>query len=172
MSADLAGIEIGRNVPMRSYTTLGIGGGADFLVKPRDANGLREAFAFCGAYGLPLNVIGKGSKLLVRDGGVRGVTAVMTRMNGISVNGTVVTVAGGAGLMRLSAVCAAAGLSGLEWAVGIPASLGGAVFMNAGAYGGSMADCVRSVTVFDGGGFLEIPARECDFGYRASVFNG
>ncbi len=141
------------DAPMKKYTTWKIGGNADCLVLPADAADVVAAQAFCREHQVPCQVIGNGSNLLVLDGGVEGVVIrIGEGMNGYTVDGTLVTAGSGCVLARLARETAKLGLAGLEWAVGIPASIGGAAYMNAGAYGHCFYETLEAVEAVDGNG--------------------
>ncbi len=161
--------------PMRAHTTFRIGGPADYFVDVKDTEELMALLSLCREEGIPWYILGNGSNLLVADRGVKG---VVIRLSGefekheIDKGETEGVLYAGAGirLAKLARTAADAGLSGLAFAGGIPGTLGGALVMNAGAYGGEMKDCVRSVTVADPAGCIrELDAREMQFGYRTSI---
>ena len=163
-----------RNAEMRQYTTLRLGGPADWLVFPRNGEEITEIFAEAREAGLPVTVIGHGSNLLVLDGGIRGVVIrVEKNMRAIRVEGTRIVAQAGAMLGTVAMAAAEAGLTGLEFASGIPGTVGGGVTMNAGAYGGEMAQVVTRVNgVYPNGTRVSLAAEEMRFGYRASVIQG
>ena len=155
--------------PMKQHTTLRVGGSADVLVT-LSAEELPEIVALCQKFGVPYYIVGNGSNLLVGDKGIRGVVIEMTsRMGDIVCEGETVIAGAGASLGRVAAKAAEEGLTGIEFAAGIPGTVGGAVVMNAGAYGGEMKDIITSVLVMDEfGEKKELSARELDFSYRHS----
>lgn len=158
------------NEPMTRHTTFKIGGPADLFITPKDAKTMAELCAFCRENSVPCFVIGNGSNLLVSDKGVRGAVIRCAPQGSITVEGTAVESPAG---ISLSAVCEAArenGLSGLEFAYGIPGSVGGAVYMNAGAYGGEIKDVVSSTSHLDGGKIGGFDREHLDFGYRRSAY--
>lgn len=158
--------------PMREYTTFRIGGPADVLAEPASVGELSALLRLADTHGVPKVVIGLGSNLLVRDGGVRGlVIRIGEAMAGIRYDGEATLTAGaGAALKDVAAAAARYGLAGLEFAEGIPGSVGGAVAMNAGAYGGEMSAVVRSGLVVDGAGSIDRQhAAALGFGYRRSA---
>lgn len=161
------------NEPMSKHTTFRIGGAADMYVS---ADSAEQVAALAGAAketGTPLTVIGNGSNMLVGDGGIRGlVIEIGAGMSDISVNGSVITAGAGALLSRVAAEAAKASLSGLEPVSGIPGTLGGGLYMNAGAYGGELKNVVRSVTYTGADGDIKtIDNAACCFGYRKSIFS-
>ena len=163
--------EVIRNAPMRDYTTLRLGGPADYLAFPRSTEEISALFEEAGRNGLPVTVIGHGSNLLVLDGGIRGlVIRVERNMRAVEISGTTVTAQAGAMLSAVAAAAADAGLSGLEFASGIPGTVGGGVTMNAGAYGGEMAQTVVRVLGIDPNGIpISLDREGMAFGYRHSA---
>lgn len=156
---------------LSKHTSFKIGGPADFLVYPQDENELKTILTFAKAKKLPVFVLGKGTNLLVRDNGVRGIVIKLDNLNRVLINNSGIFCQSGFPLQKLSNIAADDGLSGLEFACGIPGSVGGAIFMNAGAFGGCMADVVRKVTVMDyNGNTLELNSNQLGFGYRKSIF--
>ena len=159
------------NAPMSEYTTLKLGGPADYLAFPRSAEEIRALFAEAGAYNLPVTVIGHGSNLLVLDGGIRGlVICIGKNMRTITREGNTITAQAGAMLGSAAMEAAEAGLTGLEFASGIPGTVGGGVTMNAGAYNGEMSQVVKTVKALSPGGKEIVLSREeMDFSYRHSA---
>ena len=155
--------------PMKKHTTFRVGGPADVLVQP-DETALAAILALCRQYYVPYSFIGNGSNLLVGDKGIRGVVIEMTDpMGNIEVDGTKITAQAGAMLSKIANTAASNGLGGMEFAAGIPGSVGGAVVMNAGAYGGEMKDIIERVYVLDeNGAQLELDRDALDLGYRHS----
>ena len=154
---------------MSRHTTFRTGGPADILVTPK-AEQISEILALCKEKQIPWTVIGNGSNLLVGDGGIRGVVLeIGKQMSEISIEGTKITAGAGAMLSAIASKAAAQELTGLEFASGIPGSIGGAVVMNAGAYGGEMKDVLASVDVLTQDLEIKtIPAAELNLGYRYS----
>ncbi len=163
--------EVIQNAPMRDYTTLKLGGPADYLAFPRSGEEITALFDEAGQNGLEVTVIGRGSNLLVLDGGIRGlVIRVEKNMKDISVSGTRMRAQAGALLSAAAAAAARAGLSGLEFASGIPGTVGGGVSMNAGAYDGELGQAVVLVRgVTPDGRSLCLSREEMNFGYRTSA---
>ena len=159
------------NEPMSAHTTLKLGGPADYLVFPRSAEEIGELFAEAETHHLPVTVIGHGSNLLVLDGGIRGlVICIGKNMRTITRKGNTITAQAGAMLGSVAAEAADAGLSGLEFASGIPGTVGGGVTMNAGAYDGEMAQVVTEVRgLYPDGEAVCLTREEMDFGYRHSA---
>ncbi len=163
--------EVITGAPMRDYTTLRLGGPADVLAFPGSAEEVSGLFARAAGLGWPVTVMGRGSNLLVLDGGIRGlVLRIGKKMSGISVRGTELRAQAGAMLGAVAAAAAEAGLSGLEFAGGIPGTVGGGVVMNAGAYGGEMAQVIAEVRgVLPDGEEVLLGPSELAFGYRRSA---
>lgn len=155
--------------PMKKHTTFRVGGPADVLVQP-DETALAAVLGLCRQYHVPYSFIGNGSNLLVGDKGIRGVVIEMTEpMGNIEVHGTQITAQAGAMLSKIANTAASNGLGGMEFAAGIPGSVGGAVVMNAGAYGREMKDIIEKVYVLDeNGAQLELDRDALDLGYRHS----
>ena len=140
-------LQVLKDEPMSRHTTFRIGGPADYFVCP-DREQIAEVLAVAKKCGMAITVIGNGSNLLVGDKGIRGlVVEIGSAMNQIMVDKNHITAGAGALLSQVAAKAAAAELGGMEFAAGIPGSVGGAVTMNAGAYGGEMKDILRTVTV-------------------------
>lgn len=160
--------QILQNEPMKNHTLFKIGGNADFLVQPNSVEQISSLVKVLRD--IPYLVIGNGSNLLVCDEGVRGVIIKISNLlSKIEVNGNIIYAESGAFLSKIANVAYNAGLSGFEWAAGIPGTLGGAVLMNAGAYGGEMKDVVISTTYIDENGDLQ-KTSDHRFGYRTSIF--
>ena len=157
--------------PMKNHTTFRIGGPADALALPKTPEEVAEVVHFCYEHAQPYYVLGNGSNLLVSDEGYRGLVLQLYRnFNEIQVNGETITVQSGAMLAAVARTAYQTGLTGLEFASGIPGTIGGAVVMNAGAYGGEMKNVLKEVTVLTKEGeVLVIPAKALELGYRTSV---
>lgn len=175
MAEDLAtvfpAIKILRHEPLAHYTHTKTGGPADYLAFPTNIQETKSLLAYANQEQLPVTVIGNASNLIVKDGGIRGLVMILTKMDQITADAThhTVTAAAGAALIKATQVAQANALSGFEWAAGIPGSVGGAVFMNAGAYGGEISDVATSVEVLTPQGEIRtLSLAEMDFGYRHS----
>lgn len=157
--------------PMARHTTFRIGGPADYFVELGSIEQIRAAIQVCREENLPWFVLGRGSNLLVSDKGYRGVIlSIYKDFQKTEIQGEAVTVQAGVLLTTLSGKVLDASLTGLEFASGIPGTIGGAVVMNAGAYGGEMKDIVRKVTVLDQDGEVRtLTCGEMQFGYRTSL---
>lgn len=161
------------NEPMSRHTSFRIGGPADLLISPKTERAVCSAIRAAKKAGLPVTVLGNGSNVLVKDEGIRGVVVCIgTEYGSVSVDGTQLKAESGALLSVLSSEAYHAGLTGLEFAGGIPGSLGGALFMNAGAYDGQMADVVVSSRYYDANidAVGTLTAADHAFAYRSSVF--
>lgn len=160
--------------PMTKHTSFHIGGPAELMAQPQSEAELQSLLLKAAEAAVPVTLVGNGSNLLVRDKGIRGLVIKLGSMlRDIKVSGNVLTFGSGVSLAQASKKAAELGLSGMEFAVGIPGSIGGAVYMNAGAYDGEMAKVVKSVRVMDAAGEVsELSADELDFGYRHSALQG
>jgi UDP-N-acetylmuramate dehydrogenase len=166
-------LEVLREEPMAKHTTFRVGGPARRFVRPGSAGECADLLALATEEGWPLLVLGNGSNLLTGDGALELLVIHTGRLDGVARTGER-TIRAGAGisLARLSAFAQREGLGGLEFAHGIPGSLGGGVYMNAGAYGGEMKQVLSAATAwFPGGGVRRLPVRDLDLRYRHSVFS-
>ena len=159
--------------PMKRHTTFRIGGPADYFLLPSSEEELSGILKICKNEELPYFILGNGSNLLVSDEGYRGVIIQLYRNYGdITVKGNEIHATAGALLSQIAAAAKNASLTGFEFAGGIPGTLGGAVVMNAGAYGGEMKDVLKEVTVMTAAGeILVLPAEKLEMGYRTSLVN-
>jgi UDP-N-acetylmuramate dehydrogenase len=153
------------NEPMSKHTSFKTGGPADVLVIPENREEIVKLFKL----DVPKTIIGNGTNLLVKDGGIRGLVIKISKNNNYSISENVVTAESGISVVKLSKICADNGLSGLEFACGIPGTLGGAVMMNAGAYGGEFKDVVFETEFLDNNGNVSTITNH-EFGFRSSVF--
>lgn len=163
-------IEIKKQVPLSKYTFTKTGGPAEYLAFPQNQDELVKLVKAANSNKIPLTVIGNASNLIIRDGGIAGLVIILTKMNKITIKNNFVTAQAGARIIDTAFFAAKNGLSGLEFAAGIPGSVGGAVFMNAGAYGGETAEVIQSVRVLtQTGEFKEYCNQEMQFSYRHSL---
>lgn len=163
--------EVKENISFSTLTTMRIGGTARYVITPRSAVSLQLLIAYCRAHELPVKVLGNGSNIIASSERFEGVVIRLLHVFDDVVYGDGFVVAeAGASLINLAYECARKGLSCLEWAGGIPGSVGGALFMNAGSYQHSMSEIVESVFVFNGSSFVWISRDECEYGYRESIF--
>lgn len=169
---DIVGEEnVHTDEPMSRHTTFRIGGNADYFVKPGNADEVAAVIVVCREYNIPYFILGNGSNLLVPDDGYRGmIINIMDNMDSVTVDGRIITAQAGAMLVRVSVMARDNALTGLEFASGIPGTIGGAVYMNAGAYGGEMKNVVKTVRAIDEyGRIYELDSEKMDFSYRHSI---
>ena len=166
---ELAGIEILFNEPLKQYTYTKVGGAADYLAFPRNQYELKRIVTFANAQEIPWMVLGNSSNIIVRDSGIEGFVIMFDHFHDIRVNGYVIEAEAGAKLIDVTHVARYHSLTGFEFACGIPGSIGGAVYMNAGAYGGEIAHILQSCKVLTPEGEIKtLTAEELVFGYRHS----
>ena len=159
--------------PMKNHTSFKIGGPADFIVVPQTKKSLCDTVKTLRDKKIPITIIGNGSNLLVSDKGIRGVVVkIAGGLSGVEVDKNTITAQSGVLLSRLASVACSSGLTGLEFAAGIPGTVGGAIVMNAGAYDHEIKEVVTETTYIDENGNLGTlkGIREHKFGYRASIF--
>ena len=169
---DIVGEEnVHTDEPLSRHTTFRIGGNADYFVKPGNADEVAAVIAVCREYSISYFILGNGSNLLVSDDGYRGmIINIMDNMDSVTVDGRIITAQAGAMLVRVSVMARDNALTGLEFASGIPGTIGGAVYMNAGAYGGEMKNVVKTVRAIDEyGRIYELDSEKMDFSYRHSI---
>ncbi len=168
----IPGISVLTDEPMSLHTTFKIGGPAEYFITPRSEEALLYALSRLKEENVRTVVLGKGSNVLFADEGFHGAVISMAAFDRINVEGSVITAECGASLTSVSRLAARYSLSGLEFAFGIPGSVGGAVFMNAGAYGGEMSSVVVKTRAIDQNShrILTYENEEHEFGYRESVF--
>ena len=155
---------------MKRHTSFKIGGPADLFINAGSMEEIAAVIQYAEEYSVPVTVIGNGTNLLVLDGGIRGVVLrIGERFSQVKIEGNRAIVQSGASLTAVAKTCAKAGLSGLEFACGIPGTVGGAVAMNAGAYGGEIRDVLASCKVLSNGKVLELPNEKMEMGYRRSI---
>ena len=161
-----------RDVLLSQYTTFQIGGPADFMVTPANEEQLSQCLALCHQENVPIFVLGRGSNVLVSDAGFRGVVIrIGSDFQNVEFEENMVMAQSGILLSKLSRLLLERELAGFEFASGIPGTLGGAIYMNAGAYGGEMKDLLREVTAMDENGTCRsLSADELELGYRTSLF--
>lgn len=160
------------NEPMSKHTTFKLGGVADALVMPESVEELIAVLGYAKERKIPVTVIGNGSKILVLDGGIRGIVVKLaSKFAKVEFDGEYVKAMSGVTLPYIARLAKAESLSGLEFACGIPAALGGAIFQNAGAYDGDMASAIEEVTYLDENlNLVTKKNTELEFGYRNSFF--
>jgi UDP-N-acetylmuramate dehydrogenase len=165
------GVALEPDAPLAAYTTLRVGGPADRLVTARTRDELLASLALAREAGTPLFLLGNGSDLVVADAGIRGLV-VRNRARSVRTDRTTLHADAGAAMAMLVRRCTAEGLAGLEFGISIPGSLGGAVWANAGAHGGEMANVLSTAEAWDpvDGSLRQLPTGECAFAYRESRF--
>ncbi|MCL2361343.1 MAG: UDP-N-acetylmuramate dehydrogenase [Defluviitaleaceae bacterium] len=159
------------NEPMAKHTSFKIGGPAEVFVTPKDTTQLAAIWKTCLEKGYPVTILGGGNNVLVSDDGIKGVVITTTRMNKIQINENEITAGSGTKLHILADTAKEIGLSGLEFAHGIPGTVGGAVFMNAGAYNHETKDvCEKVIAMLPNGEVITHAKESLAFGYRKSRF--
>lgn len=162
-------LNIKENEPLSLYTYTKTGGPADMLVFPNSAEEVKDVVLWAKKENLPLTVLGNASNLIVKDSGIHGIVMILTEMKQIKIEKKKITVQSGARLIDTSYAAYEAELTGLEFACGIPGSIGGAVYMNAGAYDGEVSEVIESVTVLTRDGEVKtFDNQELEFSYRHS----
>lgn len=164
-------IELKQNESMKNHTSFKIGGKADYFVNVRSIEELKKVINKAKSLNIPFFILGKGSNILVSDKGIEGVVISLTGLNEITVCDDVIVSQAGASLVQVCVKACENGLTGLEFAYGIPGTVGGGLYMNAGAYGGEMSQVVVSAEYIDCDGNLgEIDIKQMQLGYRTSIF--
>lgn len=171
---DLIEANIGKvleNEPLSKHTTIKIGGPADLFIEPSNREDLAKALEIIKNHGAKWRAIGRGSNLLVADKGIEGVVIKLgSGMDDFELDGEILTVGGGYSIIKLSTIISKKGLSGLEFASGIPGSIGGAVYMNAGAHGSDMSKIlVKALVLFEDGTLEWLTNEQLEFSYRTSI---
>lgn len=163
--------KVKRNEPLSQHTTMKIGGPADLFIEPSSLENIQKVMNLIKERQLPWRAIGRGSNLLVSDKGIEGVVIRLgSGLNHLSINESTITVGGGHSLVSLSTLISKRGMSGLEFASGIPGSVGGAVYMNAGAHGSDISKILtRAHILFEDGSIEWLSNDEMEFTYRTSV---
>jgi UDP-N-acetylmuramate dehydrogenase len=162
--------DIELNSLMSEHIYFKVGGPVDILVNPNNVEQVKKTIYLCKKHNVPYFIIGNGSNILVKDGGIRGVVIKLCKLNNIAVNGTEIEAECGALLADVSKQALANSLTGFEFACGIPGSVGGAVFMNAGAYDGEIVFVIKEAVVLDDKNEIKVLTKdELELGYRSSV---
>ncbi len=170
LQAEIKNGQLKIDEPLCKYTMTKLGGVADLLVIPSTFEETKATVRYASNNEIPLLLLGNGSNMVVRDGGVRGIVLHLSELNEIKVEGTSIHAQSGAHIIDVSKAAAANGLTGFEFACGIPGSVGGAMAMNAGAYGGEIKDIIVQATVLTGSGELLVLSKEqLELGYRKSI---
>lgn len=160
---------IEKNAMMKQYTSFKVGGPVDMLAIPQNYIQIANIINLCKEFGIKYYIMGNGSNLLVKDAGIRGVVIKLSKLNKITVEGEKIISQGGASLLLTSKEALNESLTGMEFACGIPGSIGGAVAMNAGAYNGEISQIVESALIIDNKGEIRrINNEELELGYRMS----
>ncbi|WEG73411.1 UDP-N-acetylmuramate dehydrogenase [Vagococcus intermedius] len=167
--ADLPNMRLLFDEPLSNYTFTKTGGPADVLAFPKNTNEVKELVDYCNQEAIPFMVLGNASNLIVREKGIAGVVMMLEDMAEMVIEGTDLVVEAGAKLVETAKFAFEHTLTGLEFACGIPGSIGGAIYMNAGAYGGEVANVVKSVdVVWENGTFETLDNDTLKFSYRHS----
>jgi len=167
---ELENFEVKFDAPLSDYTFTKVGGPADILAFPRTVEEVSQLIKLANKSETPLTVLGNASNLIVKDSGIRGMVILLEKLDRINHAGYALEAQAGAKLVDLSRIAAEHSLTGLEFACGIPGSIGGAVYMNAGAYGGEIAHVLSSCKVIDMEGNIKVLSNEdLRFGYRQSA---
>jgi len=155
--------------PLSKYTFTKTGGKADILIFPETYEEVQKTVRFASLNGVPYTILGNGSNLIIKDGGIRGIVLILTRLAKISHTGNDITAQCGAAIIDVSRYALKQKLTGLEFACGIPGSVGGALYMNAGAYGGEVKDVLKSALVLTKTGEMKrLEKSDLSFQYRKS----
>ncbi|KRN03513.1 UDP-N-acetylmuramate dehydrogenase [Holzapfeliella floricola] len=164
------GFRIDQNILLNQFTYTKTGGPAEFLAFPKNITQIEQLLQIASDKKLPITIIGNASNLIIREGGIKGLVLILTEMKEIEVKGNRITAQAGAKIIETSETAYKHSLGGLEFAAGIPGSVGGAVFMNAGAYGGEIKDVLKTVTVLTRQGELKTYQNtDLHFSYRHSL---
>lgn len=163
-------IKIKTNEPLSRYTYTKTGGPADYLAFPTTRQELKDLLVRARKQKMPVTTLGNSSNLIIKDGGIRGLVIMLPEFNKIEVKQQQITAEAGAAIIAVTKAASKASLTGLEFAAGIPGSVGGAIFMNAGAYGGEIANVVNSIDeILPDGREVQISGSDLHFGYRHSI---
>ncbi|WP_026689650.1 UDP-N-acetylmuramate dehydrogenase [Alteribacter aurantiacus] len=159
-----------KDEPMKNHTLTKLGGKADFFVTPVSYDQMSRIVAFTYNNKIPFMLLGNGSNMVVRDGGIRGIVVQFSKLNGLKREGNTIVAQGGANIIDASRLALKHSLTGFEFACGIPGSIGGAMAMNAGAYGGEVKDIINHVIVITKEGKqLKLSKEELELNYRSSI---
>ncbi len=171
---ELKKMDIGKieeNEALKNHTTYKVGGISSAIIYPENVEQLKKLIKYIKDNNIKYKIIGNGSNLLFSDKPYNGIIIKLNNLNDLIINGNVVIVGSGYQIIKLSIICANKGLSNLEFASGIPATVGGAIHSNAGAYNSEMADILEEVTVLDNDlNIITLKNKECGFSYRHSLF--
>ncbi|PXW86259.1 UDP-N-acetylmuramate dehydrogenase [Pseudogracilibacillus auburnensis] len=158
-----------QNKPLKNHTYTRLGGNADYFVTPVTYEQVQHVVKLANQEKVPFTLLGNGSNLIIKDGGIRGIVMYLGKLAAITVEGTKIIAGSGALIANVSKQALTNHLTGLEFACGIPGSVGGALFMNAGAYGGEIKDVLLRAKIVDRDGELKVmEAKDLDLSYRTS----
>lgn len=158
-----------KNKPLKQHTYTRLGGHADYFVTPETYEQVQAIVRFADEQSIPFMLLGNGSNLIIKDGGIRGIVMYLGKLNNMEITNDKLTAESGALIAKVSAFALEKDLSGLEFACGIPGSIGGALFMNAGAYGGEIKDVLESALIMTKDGSLDRKlAKDLNLNYRTS----
>lgn len=167
----LAKLNVQHNAPMAQYTSFKVGGPARILVEPDNAEDIAQLLRLMDAAGVKYYIIGNGTNLLISDNGLDAIVVrIGEKLGGIEAEGSIMRLGAGASFSAAAKQSVQNGFMGLEWAAGIPGSVGGAIAMNAGAYGGETVNVLKSVTYIENGKLIKESITKSDFGYRRSPY--
>ncbi|MBZ5749496.1 UDP-N-acetylmuramate dehydrogenase [Metabacillus rhizolycopersici] len=157
--------------PLSNHTFTKTGGVGDIFLKPKNISEVEQIVRYASSNTIPLTVLGNGSNVIIRNKGIRGIIMSLVHLNDVKVDGTVIKAGSGAALIDVSRTALSHHLTGLEFACGIPGTIGGALVMNAGAYGGEISYVLKSAQVLTNSGeLITLGEHDFQFGYRSSVF--
>lgn len=169
-SISIDNIEILQNEPLSKYTFTKTGGHAENLAFPKTVDDVKQLVSYANQHHLPITTLGNASNLIISDDGIKGLVMILTHMNQYHLSGNEIIAGAGVPIIDVSVLACQHSLSGLEFAAGIPGSVGGAVFMNAGAYGGSTSQAVESAQILTKDGQIKtLTNQQLKFSYRHSV---
>lgn len=169
LSSKINADSIKTNEPLSNYTFTKTGGKGDFVITPKTYQEVQIVYKYSIEHNIPITILGNGSNLIVKDGGIRGLILILTEMNNIHLSDKKIKAQSGASIIEVSRLALKSSLTGLEFACGIPGSIGGALHMNAGAYGGVVSDVLQEALVLDtNGDFLTLSKDEMELDYRKS----
>jgi len=156
---------------LKNHTHIKVGGKADVFVQPTTYTEIQQVVQYANKHNIPITFLGNGSNVIIKDGGIRGITLSLTHITDVTVNEQTIVAQSGAAIIDISRIALKHSLTGLEFACGIPGSVGGALYMNAGAYGGEVAYVLtKAVVMTKEGELITLSKDDFDFGYRKSTF--
>ncbi|MBY0596810.1 UDP-N-acetylmuramate dehydrogenase [Bacillus bingmayongensis] len=156
---------------LKNHTHIKVGGKADVFVQPTTYTEIQQVVQYANEHNIPITFLGNGSNVIIKDGGIRGITLSLTHITDVTVNEQTIVAQSGAAIIDVSRIALEHSLTGLEFACGIPGSVGGALYMNAGAYGGEVAYVLtKAVVMTKEGELITLSKDDFDFGYRKSTF--